>query len=75
MGSVFARESVEFLRPARVNMALRASWTILDVYEKRGRLYQALDIAVHERDGGRVLKREMHSVFHRSEPISQGGGC
>ena len=74
MGSVFARESVEFLKPARVNAPLRATWTIREVYEKRGKLYQALEIGVYERDGERLLKREMHSVFHRKEPAPPGGG-
>jgi len=75
MGSVFARESVMFLKPARVDTGLRATWTILEVYEKRGKLYQALDIAVSERGGERLLKRVMHSVFHRKEPAAAGGGC
>ena len=63
IGSVFARDVVEFSRHALVDEPLTVRWTILDVYERRGRLYQALDTVVINDEGQQVLRREAHSVF------------
>ena len=63
IGSVFARDVVEFSRHALVDEPLTVCWTILDVYERRGRLYQALDTVVINDEGQQVLRREAHSVF------------
>ena len=63
IGSVFARDVVEFSRPALVDEPLTVRWTIREVYERRGRLYQALDTVVINDDGQQVLRREAHSVF------------
>lgn len=73
MGSVYAREKVRFLRPAHVDEPLTATWTIRDVYEKKGRLYQAMQIAVVAR-GGPVIDREMHSVFFTLDRSGSGQG-
>lgn len=71
MGSVFAREKVRFLRPAHVEQKLRVTWRISDVYEKTGRLYQAMVIGI---DGPEpILEREMHSVFFLE--ARTGGGA
>jgi hypothetical protein len=71
MGSVFAREKVRFLRPAYVDQKLRVTWRIRDVYEKGGRLYQAMEIGI---DGPEpILEREMHSVFFVEK--RPGGGA
>ena len=74
MGSVYARESVRFRRPAYVGETLTASWTIGDVYERKGRLYQRLDIRVTGPQGV-VLEREMHSVFFTLERPRQGAAA
>jgi acyl dehydratase len=71
MGSVYARERVRFRQPAYVGERLTASWTIGAVYEKKGRLYQQLDIQVRG-PRGVVLDREMHSVFFTLERPRQG---
>jgi hypothetical protein len=63
IGSVFARDVVEFSRHALVDEPLTVRWTIRDVYERRGRLYQALDTVVIDDEGQQVLRREAHSVF------------
>ena len=62
-GSVFARDVVTFHRPALVDQWLEVHWTIREVYERKGRLYQALDTLLRTSDGAVVLRREAHSVF------------
>jgi acyl-CoA thioesterase FadM len=71
-GSVFAQDSVTFRRPAFVDEWLDVHWCIRDVYERKGRLYQALDTQVTTADGGAVLSRDAHSVFftRSGEPLS-----
>ena len=63
-GSIFAREHVEFLSPARVGQRLRVNWRIAEAYEKRGRPYQRIAIAVDDADDGTpIIRREMHDTF------------
>ena len=67
-GSIFAREHVEFLNPARVGQKLRTTWRIAETYEKRGRLYHRITITIDADDGTPILRREMHdTVFFRHE--------
>jgi hypothetical protein len=69
MGSIFAKESVEFLNPARVGVMFRVTWRVLDAYEKRGHSYQAMGINIHDVNGQHLLRREMHStLFVRNNP-------
>jgi acyl dehydratase len=70
IGSVFAQDDVVFVSPARVGEVLDVRWTIGSVYEKRGRLYQALHTAVTHADGRAVLRREAHSVFYAKDGVS-----
>ena len=63
MGSVFARDRVVFLGTAAVDEPLEVRWTIREVYERKGRLYQALDTRVLDRDGREIVRRDAHSVF------------
>lgn len=63
MGSVFARDRVVFLATAAVDEPLEVRWTIREVYERKGRLYQALDTRVLDRDGREIVRRDAHSVF------------
>jgi hypothetical protein len=63
MGSVFARDRVAFHRPARVDEWLEVQWTIREVYERKARIYQALDTRVLDAGGNVVIRRDAHSVF------------
>ena len=63
MGSVFARDRVVFLGTACVDEPLEVRWTIREVYERKGRLYQALDTRVLDRHGREIVRRDAHSVF------------
>jgi acyl dehydratase len=62
-GSVFAKDVARFAHPAHVDETLMVNWTICEVYEKRGRIYQALDTRVTKAAGDLVLQREAHSLF------------
>jgi hypothetical protein len=63
MGSVFARDKVSFRRKASVGEWLEVHWTIRDVYERKGRLYQGLETRIVNAAGDLVLSRDAHSVF------------
>lgn len=63
MGSVFASDRVDFCNVARVGDQLRVSWKIRDVYERRGKLYQALSTEIRNSSDEQILTREAHSVF------------
>lgn len=71
-GSVFAKDRVTFLRPAFVDEWLDVAWRISDIYERNGRLYQALDTSVTDARGELVLRRDAHSVFftRSGEPLA-----
>lgn len=70
-GSVFAKDDVVFHRPAYVDEWLDVDWCIHEVYERKGRLYQALDTTITNETGDVVLKREAHSLFftRSGEPL------
>lgn len=68
MGSVFAKDIVTFRAPAQVGDTLHVRWRIKDVYEKRGRLYQALSTRIRGERSGDALEREAHSVFFVGSP-------
>jgi acyl-CoA thioesterase FadM len=63
MGSVFARDRVTFHRPAIVDEWLEVQWTIREVYERKARIYQALQTRVMGDRGDVVIERDAHSVF------------
>jgi hypothetical protein len=63
MGSVFARDRSEFLKPAYVGSSFRVSWKITGVYEKRGRTYQDYRAEIADEDEHTILRRDMSSIF------------
>ncbi len=66
-GSIFARERVEFPSPAEVGQKLRVNWRVAETYEKRGRHYQRIAIAIDAEDGTPIIRREVHDTFFFSE--------
>jgi acyl dehydratase len=72
--SIHARDETEFLKPARVGEALTVRWTVVDVYERKGRPYQAVECLVVDADGARVLRRVAHSTVSRPEKAVTGKG-
>jgi hypothetical protein len=71
-GSVFAKDEVVFHRRAHVDEWLEVEWRIRDVYERKERLYQALDTTITNASGEVVLIRDAHSLFvtRSGEPLA-----
>ena len=68
---MFARDVVSFHRPAYVDELLQVDWTIRAVYERKGRLYQALEtIVAAAATGETVLRREAHSLFFTRDGVA-----
>lgn len=64
MGSAMARDGAEFFGPAYVDHPLRIDWTVLQTYEKRGKIYQDYIAEVVDAVSGKVLlRRAMASTF------------
>ncbi len=70
IGSVFARDSVSFLAPAYIGERLQVNWIIRAVYERRGRMYQALETVVANEAGRPILRREAHSLFFARDGVA-----
>lgn len=71
-GSIHARDETEFLAPARVGDTLTVCWTVVDVYERKGRPYQALESTVTNELGQRIMRRVAHSTVSRPERAVTG---
>jgi len=67
MGSVLGQEKTEFLSSGRIGEQFRVEWTVLDVYEKRGRPYHNTETKMFGGDGRLIMRRELHSTFFMRE--------
>lgn len=63
MGSVLGQEKTEFVSCGCVGERFLVEWTVLDIYEKRGRPYHNTQTRMHGGDGRLVMRRELHSTF------------
>lgn len=72
--SIHARDETEFLNPARVGDTLTARWKVVEVYERKGRPYQAIECLVVDATGERVLRRIAHSTVSRPDKAVTGKG-
>ena len=63
MGSVLGQEQTDFITPGRVGQTFRVEWTILEVYEKRGRPYHNTETLIHDDSGALIMRRQLHSTF------------
>ncbi|MEX2644349.1 MAG: MaoC family dehydratase [Acetobacterales bacterium] len=62
-GSIMARQESRFLAPAFVGSTLSVSWTVVEVYEKRGRPYQVTESVVVDEAGETLLVRRSHLIY------------
>jgi hypothetical protein len=62
-GNLHSRDETWFLRPARVGSPLRVDWTVVEWYERKGRPYRVTEAVVTEADGGKVLRRRIHTTW------------
>lgn len=63
MGSVLGREHTEFCAPGYVGHGFRVEWTVLEVYEKRGRPYHNTRTVITDDQDRLIMRRELHSTF------------
>jgi len=63
MGSAFARERSRYLHPGYVGGRFTVTWTVIDTYEQRGRIYQDYVAEISDERGRVVLRRELASTF------------
>lgn len=71
--SIHAKDETWFIAPARVGDVLTVSWTVVELYEHRGRPYQALDVLVVNQDGLQIMRRRVHSTISNSTKGIGGG--
>jgi acyl dehydratase len=63
LGAIHAGEETVFVSPARVGTCLRVTWKILEVFEKRGRVYHVREARIVDGDGREVLRRKLTGTF------------
>lgn len=63
MGSVLGMEHTEFCAPGYVGSRFRVEWSVLEVYEKRGRPYHNTATVISDDQGRIILRRQLHSTF------------
>jgi hypothetical protein len=63
MGSVLGTEHTEFCAPGYVSQRFRVEWTVLEVYEKRGRPYHNTETLIYADQETLIMRRELHSTF------------
>lgn len=70
--SIHARDETEFLKPARVGDTFTVTWKVVEVYERKGRPYQSVEIFVTNKAGERVMRRIAHSTVSRPDKAVTG---
>lgn len=63
MGSAFARDKSRYFGPGHVGGTFRVTWTVIDTYEQRGKIYQDYIALVQDENGAAILRRELASTF------------
>lgn len=74
MGSILGRETTEFTGTGRIGEEFRIEWTVLDIYEKRGRPYHNTETKIFGGDGRLIMRRELHSTFFLRDDNARKGG-
>lgn len=63
VAAVHTHEEIEYINPGRVGNTFRASWKVVDVYKRRGRLYQVKEALVVDQDGVKIIKRRITDTY------------
>jgi len=69
MAAVHAKEQVEYFNPGRVGKTFRVCWNVVDVYEKRGRLYQVKEALIIDEDDTIILQRRITDTYIAGEGV------
>ncbi len=62
-GEVHSGEDTEYLNYPRVGKRFKVTWKVIEVYEKRGKPWQVLDVLIVDEDGLPIIRRKMTSTF------------
>ncbi len=63
MAAIHSHESVEFHAPGSVGRRFTVSWNVVEKYERRGRLYQAVETPIVDDSGSPVLIRVATNTY------------
>jgi len=63
MAAIHTHEEVTYGKPVRVGTKIKVSWTVVEVYEKRGKWYQVLDCPIRDEQGDLILRRKSTNTF------------
>jgi hypothetical protein len=72
IGGLHARDEVEFIEPLPVETEVTITWKLVDVYERRGRLYHVRDCDIRRSDGRPVMRRKTYVTFIQRDQESKG---
>ena len=72
IGSLHSRDEARFFTAARVGQTLTSSWKVVEIYERRQRLYHVKDCRVVNQDGTLILTRKLYSTFTRKTGEQEG---
>ncbi len=60
--TVHAKEETNFHNPAYVGKTFRVYWKVIDIYEKRGNLFQVKKALILDEDGQVILERTINDT-------------
>ncbi|MFC1964502.1 MaoC family dehydratase N-terminal domain-containing protein [Chloroflexota bacterium] len=63
MAAVHSHEEIEFHNPGRVGDTFRVTWKVIDVYEKRGRMYQVKEALIVNKKNLPIIKRKLTDTY------------
>jgi hypothetical protein len=63
IGGLHARDEVTFREPLPVNTEVQISWKLIEVYERRGRLYHVRDCDIRTSGGNQIMRRKTYVTF------------
>jgi acyl dehydratase len=70
--SIHARCELRWFQPARVGDKLTVNWTVVDLYERKNRPYQAVEAVVTNERGEVIMRRVVHSTVSRPSNAVSG---
>lgn len=65
---VHAKEDkVQFINPGRVGSTFSVHYSVVDVYERRGRQYQVKEVLITDEDGLEIIRRKFSDIYSSGE--------
>jgi hypothetical protein len=63
MASVHSMDELEWVNPPRVGKTFTVNWELVDIYEKRGKLFSTVTATIIDEDKTLIMRRKAHGVF------------